>query len=234
VDRVVEYLRLFKKQNFSSVPLDTDEVNAFCDIEKYFKNIRQKLVRRSIQVPSLDECALSCIGVLFGMVWDTKDPETVWDPSGSAIEKQPSVCSSGSIPALPPVPVLSNSLAILAEAASGDSVVLNVDPQDNQDDVDLPAVSALYDGIQADYAFFSTHAAQTADAHRRYNELQAEAINHWHIANTKAREAYDALCFAMKLSEEHYILEAHHFKLIRKYEDATIKLSKRCRDEGGI
>jgi hypothetical protein len=122
----------------------------------------------------------------------------------------------------------------LAEAASGDSAVLNVDPQDNQDDLDFPALSALYEGIQADYAFFSTHAAQTADAHRRYNELQAEALDHWHIANTKAREAYDALCFAMKLSEEHNILEAHHFKLTQKYEEATIKLLKRRRDEGGI
>ena len=95
VERVTEFLKLFKRQNFSLTFLTMEERKDFWTVEKYFKNIRHKLVGRGYQVPSLDECAQSCIGILFGMVWDTKDPETVWDPSGSVIEEQPSVCSSG-------------------------------------------------------------------------------------------------------------------------------------------
>ena len=107
VDRVTEYLKLFKKQNFSSsTPLTTEEKDDFLKLEKYFKNIRTKLKNRCHQFPSIDECAQSSVGILFGLVWDSEDPDTVWSPSGSATPEQPSARGSGlSIPAPPPVPL---------------------------------------------------------------------------------------------------------------------------------
>jgi hypothetical protein len=247
VDRVTTYLKLFKKQSFSSTALISEEKTVFTANEKYFKNIRAKWKNHGHQFPSIDECAKSSVGILFGLVWDTEDPDTVWSRSGSAIPEQPSVCGPGvSIPAPPPAPLLLNSLAILAEAASCDNALLSEDHQDDQDDQDdkddkddkedqaFPALVDLHEQIQANSAFFSTLAAQAAAAHRDYYELQAAAIDHWNIANAMGGKAYDALCAAMKLSDELHIVGAHHFELTQKYEGYSNKFRKRCRDDDRI
>ena len=45
---------------------------------KYFRNIRQSAM------PTLTECENSGVGLAFGLVWDTTDPETQWSPATSA------------------------------------------------------------------------------------------------------------------------------------------------------
>ena len=225
VDRVTDYLKLLKQQKFNSTPLTSGERDHFLTLEKYFKNIRLKLKGR-IQLPSLEECAISSFGIIFGLVWDSQDPHTVWPPSGSTIPGQPFVSGSGlSIPA-PPAPLLSDSLSILAEAASVDNALLYVADQDDQLD---PLLVDLHERIQANSAFLSTCIAKTADSHHRYRELQAAAIDQWNLANDMGATAYDALYATMAHSEELHALQVHHFCLTREYEAYSSQLRKRRR-----
>ena len=48
---------------------------------KYFRNIRQ---RQECALPTMTECENSGVGLAFGLVWDTTDPETQWSPATSA------------------------------------------------------------------------------------------------------------------------------------------------------
>ena len=48
---------------------------------KYFRNIRQ---RQECALPTMTECENSGVGLAFGLVWDTTDPETQWSSATSA------------------------------------------------------------------------------------------------------------------------------------------------------
>ena len=191
VERLLDYLEMFRRQRLSSAVLSKDEQTNFSAISKYLKNIRHRRAnKQNISVPSEDECFESRLGLLYGLVWDRADPSTAWPPVSPPLPAGSQLTGRSLVAAahVPPMTAPSDPLTVLAEAASAEGgfhVRKGIDVVRSLADIQ-------YD-IQSHQADFETCGDSVSRAQQEFLDKQATALLHWHLANQYGLEAHEAL-----------------------------------------
>ena len=236
VERLLDYLDMFRRQRLSSAVLSKDEQTNFSAISKYLKNIRHRRAnKQNIPVPSEDECLESRLGLLYGLVWDRADPSTAWPPVSPPLPAGGQLTGSSLVTAahvvvsahIQPMTALSDPLTLLAEAASTDS--------NSHDHRGVDVVRSLADiqyDIQSHQVYFEACGDRASLAQKEFLDKQDTALLYWNLANQYALEANEALVRARASFLELNEHQLAHFALLREFDECSERMRQSKRDDG--